>query len=127
MSGAGLRVVACAGLLFLLMASCTTGPCGCSPPECQAVLVRGDGQAGPIGQALPFPITVQVDAAGIWVSFRPAVGSGTVASPSIQSDKSGRAATIWTVGGEAGVDSLYISGRGADVVDTVAVAHVSAP
>ena len=121
------RVVVCAGLLVALMGSCTTGPCGCSEPLNPATLVSGDGQSGAPGQALPQPVTAEVEVAGVTVWFRPAEGSGTAQPASVESDLNGRAATVWTVGTEPGIDTLYISIRGPDQVETVAVAQVSAP
>ena len=75
----------------------------------------GDGQEVLRGRSLREPVVVRVldsggsPVFGVEVLFAPAAGQGTVDPPSAVSDTSGLAATVWTLGGEAGEQILAAS------------------
>ena len=92
-------------------------------------VVSGDGQEGDAGRALPEPVVVVVaDAGGTVIegaaaTFAPAEGSGTADPSTVGTDADGRASTTWTLGPEAGGQSLSASAPGNYVVDVSAIAR----
>ena len=92
-------------------------------------VVAGDGQEGGAGRALPEPIVVVVADAGgtviegAAVTFAPGEGSGTADPSTADSDADGRASTTWTLGPEAGDQSLSASVPGNYVVEVSAIAR----
>ncbi|MDR9390332.1 MAG: invasin domain 3-containing protein, partial [Wenzhouxiangella sp.] len=82
-------------------------------PPSQLTRVSGDGQAGPVGQALPNPVVVRlVDEnnnaiANKNIAF--GVDSGSVSAASVSTDLQGFAATTWTLGTASGAQSLTAS------------------
>lgn len=78
----------------------------------------GDGQTAPASSALPTPIVVTVADAndaplvGVAVSFSVVAGGGTVSVGDVATDANGRASTIWTLGAQAGVNTLFVSANG---------------
>ena len=75
-------------------------------------IVAGDGQYGLVGERLRDPVGVRtLDAGGspipsVIVAFRPGTGGGSASPPAIATDATGTAATLWTLGSVAGVQSL---------------------
>ena len=88
----------------------------------------GDGQEVLRGRSLREPVVVRVldsggsPVFGVEVLFAPAAGQGTVDPPSAVSDTSGLAATVWTLGGEAGEQILAASVADGPRVDVTAMA-----
>ena len=107
------------GLLFaiLAVASCDSPTCACSDPSrFQLDLVRGRGQSGLAGQPLADSIVVVVTrtgegfvASGVPVAFIPQGSSGAASPVEVMTDTLGVAATAWTVGLSAGVDTLIVA------------------
>jgi hypothetical protein len=70
--------------------------------------VSGDGQSAPAGTLVANPLAVELaDAmnnpiAGETVQFTVTAGGGTVATPTVVTDASGRASTTWTLGAAGG-------------------------
>jgi hypothetical protein len=77
-------------------------------------LLAGDTQAAAAAAVVDSAIVVLVQdgygnpVAGASVSFAAQLGSGSVTPSSIRSDSTGRAETIWTLGGEPGTHALLI-------------------
>lgn len=77
-----------------------------------AVTTTGGGQLGTVGTALNFPISVHVtDAnnqavANAAVAFAAAVGSGSVANPTVNTNATGDAQTTWTLGTVSGAQNV---------------------
>ncbi len=97
---------------FSIIATTTAG----SPA--QARLTSGAGQRGVAGLPLPVPVRVQLQDAvgnavvGQAVILRP--GAGTVNDSVILTDRTGEAATRWTLGPAAGEQMLRIAVEGMD-------------
>jgi hypothetical protein len=72
----------------------------------------GGGQTGPVGAALPQPLTVRVTAAdglgvqGVVVAFAVTSGGGSLSAASGTTDASGNASTAWTLGNTVGAQSI---------------------
>jgi hypothetical protein len=79
-------------------------------------VVAGNRQLGVIGQALTDPVVVRADQlvpfeaglAGRTVHFLPQAGSGSVSQSAVSSDRDGLAQVMWTLGPEAGEDTLIV-------------------
>ncbi len=77
-------------------------------------VLAGDGQTAPPGTALGTAIRVQVldeygnPVAGQPVRFASTAGSGSAAPPTVTTDSSGQAVTVWTLGAEDGVQRLGV-------------------
>lgn len=75
-------------------------------------VASGDGQYGLVGERLRDPVGVRtMDAGGspipsAIVAFRPGTGGGAASPPAVETDATGTAATLWTLGSLAGVQSL---------------------
>ena len=75
-------------------------------------IVSGDGQYGLVGERLRDPVGVRTLDAGsspissVIVAFRPGTGGGSASPPAVATDATGTAATLWTLGSVAGVQSL---------------------
>src|SRR5688500_9161589 len=91
------------------------GPfCGTpGPPEATTLAVdSGAGQTGAPGRQLPQPLVVLVTddddrpIADVQVSFSVSQGGGSVSEATIQSDIEGRARVSWTLGPDAGTQSV---------------------
>ena len=78
----------------------------------EVVVVSGGGQKGLPGQALAEPVVVRVDDAGgspvegVTVEFSTGDGHGEADPSMAATDSEGLARTSWTLGGEAGVQTL---------------------
>lgn len=91
-------------------------------------LVSGGDQSGPVGSALPQPITVSVadvdgnPVSGVTVAWSVVSGGGQVSRASSVSDSLGRASTNWTLGGLVGRQRLsaMVSGLPSLVIDATA-------
>lgn len=76
--------------------------------------VRGDAQTGGVGTTLPDSVVVRVLDAfanpvpGRPVRFTAPIGSGSAAPDSVNTGSDGRAATRWTLGPDAGQDTLRV-------------------
>lgn len=94
-------------------------------------IYAGDGQSGPRGSQLSDPLCTNVlDAAGNWivgavVSYVVATGGGVLASPTTpQTDASGIAISgLWTLGSDAGPQTVTASSPGAGSVTFTATAQ----
>lgn len=92
-------------------------------------VVSGDGQEGDAGRGLPEPVVVVVADAGgtvmegATVTFAPGEGSGTADPSTADSDADGRVSTTWTLGPEAGGQSLSASAPGNYVAEVSAIAR----
>ncbi len=91
------------------------GPFCVSPGPPEATTLKADsgaGQTGAPGRELPKPIVVLVTddddrpIADVQVSFSVGQGGGSVSEATIQSDINGRARVSWTLGPDAGTQSL---------------------
>ena len=85
----------------------------------------GDLQTGVVGQPLANPVVVSVvdqngvALSGVVVSWEVLGQSGSVSSPTSTTDVNGQASVIWTLGTEAGTDSLRASlANGSSVIFT---------
>jgi uncharacterized protein YjdB len=89
----------------------------------QAEVVSGTQQSGTVGQALNSEVRVSLrdstgaPMAGVSVIWASGHGGGTTASPLSLSDEEGIARTVWTLGPEAGPQSLAIRVPGWDDLD----------
>jgi len=98
----------------------TTGPSQHTPSV--LTKVGGDGQTGPVAQALPGPILVRVtDAAGgavagVTVTWSVASGGGSVGASSTTTDASGQTSTTWTLGPVVGSNSVSVGVTGLTAV-----------
>jgi adhesin/invasin len=88
-------------------------------------VVSGDLQTGVVGQALANPVVVSVvdqnglSLIGAIVSWEVIGASGSVSSPTSTTDVNGQASVIWTLGTEAGTDSLRATlANGSSVIFT---------
>ncbi|MDX2185150.1 MAG: hypothetical protein SFW08_14325 [Gemmatimonadaceae bacterium] len=123
--------------LTLLCAALFSGACvegadrmlEVTPDADSVVVVAGSGQTAFVRSPVPDPPVVVVkDARGFnipdaVVTFRPGAGSGRVDGGTVRTDADGRASPgRWTVGSEAGVDTLWAS-----VVGTPGVTGTRAP
>src|SRR5207249_8102859 len=83
-----------------------------------------DGQTGTVGTTLPTQLAVRVadlfnnPVAGITVTWTPASGSGSVNPTTSTSNASGIAATTWTLGPQAGTQTVQATGAGSPVTFT---------
>jgi hypothetical protein len=110
----GLAAGAVVGLF--LVGSCTTEPCACEPTFEAVTVVSGNQQQGVPGQALAVPIVVRADRqhpnaaalSGHNIYFIPQPGSGSVSSSPVTTDADGLAQVIWTLGPDAGEDTLMV-------------------
>jgi hypothetical protein len=94
--------------------------------EYRLEMVSGDAQEGAAGAALPEPLVVRlVDESGDGVPDQPvawvvAIGGGTAAPQSSSTDAQGLASTTWTLGAEAGLNTLNAVVSGVGVVSFTA-------
>ena len=83
-------------------------------------LVSGDRQSADVGTELSKPVVLRVRdqtgelLEGVSVRFMTNRGHGTVSPDSVVSDASGEAATTWTLGGTAGIQTLTAAVAGGD-------------
>ena len=88
----------------------------------------GDGQERLRGWTLPEPVVVAVVDAwgepvpGATIDFVPGEGGGSAEPAAAESDTSGLAATVWTLGGEVGEQVLTASVAGGPGVEVLATA-----
>src|SRR5438128_10247475 len=81
----------------------------------------GDGQTGSVGTTLPTPLSVRVadlfgnPVAAVTVSWTPASGSGSVNPTTSTTNASGIASTAWTLGTQAGTQTIQATGAGSPV------------
>jgi plastocyanin len=95
---------------------------GCSEPSGPpglsiAAVAATDGQSGPVGMALPLPLSVRVQVegvarAGVTVTWE--ASAGAVLPPSSRTDATGLASTTWTLGMEPGTMTVSTRVAGAD-------------
>ena len=75
-------------------------------------IASGDGQYGLVGERLRDPVAVHtLDAGGspipsVIVAFQSGTGGGSASPSAVETDATGTAATLWTLGRVAGVQSL---------------------
>jgi hypothetical protein len=101
---------------LMLLGSCATEPCACPPVLEGITVVAGNHQQGAGGQALADPVVVRADQlvpfeaglAGRTVHFLPQPGSGSVSLSAVSSNADGLAQVVWTLGPEAGEDTLIV-------------------
>lgn len=104
------RPLVAASVFALLAAACssdggTKGPDNSAPSA--LAITAGNGQVGSPGSPLATPIAVRVTnsqgnpIAGKAVTFAVTRGSGSMASPTVTTDNSGIAQTLWTLGSGA--------------------------
>ncbi|MGD0200266.1 MAG: hypothetical protein ABSD27_05885, partial [Bryobacteraceae bacterium] len=94
-----------------------------APPEITSLaIVSGDGQRGPIGQALPNPLVVVVKdqfgnpMAGVSVRWAPVIaGTATLANATTQTGVNGRASNTVTLGNIPGAVQVQATAGGASV------------
>ena len=104
-------------LIVGILAGCggdTTGP---DPQDPAFSSVSGNNQSATPGQALANPLVVLIaqDGSGVsgkTVSWTVSAGGGSVNPASSTTDNSGMASTQWTLGPDAGPNSLQASGSG---------------
>ena len=91
-------------------------------------VVSGAEQAARVGRTLSEPVCVRVEDAGgspvegAVVTFAPGEGHGTVEPGTVASDSAGLAATIWTLGGAIGQQTLTALVPGGPSVEVPAMA-----
>jgi adhesin/invasin len=110
------RRLACFGALTLAVACGTVETLNEPIPQGMDLAASGGGgQSGPPGSRLPIPISVNVlnvtggSVEGVLVTWTTIGASGSVSPTTSISDANGNATTVWTLGGEAGIDSLRAS------------------
>ena len=87
-------------------------------PPAALTLAAGGGQAGPVGQALPTPISVKAQdefgngAPQVSVALEVIEGGGSVSPEEAVSNESGLATTTWTMGTVTGPNTLAVSSDG---------------
>src|SRR5439155_418650 len=87
----------------------------------QMTAAGGEGQTGTVGTTLPTQLAVRVadlfnnPVAGVTVTWTPASGSGAVTPPTSTSNASGVASTAWTLGTQAGSQTVQATGAGSPV------------
>lgn len=105
-------------LIVGLLAGCggdeMTGP---DPQEPALASASGNDQSAAVGQALANPIVVvhTLDGSGVsgtTVSWTVTAGGGSVSPGTSITDGSGMASTVWTVGPNAGANSVLATGTG---------------
>ncbi|TMF11992.1 MAG: hypothetical protein E6I38_04120, partial [Chloroflexi bacterium] len=90
----------------------------------QMTAAGGDGQTGTVGTTLPTQASVRVadqfnnPVAGVTVTWTPASGSGSVTPTTSTTNASGIAATTWTLGPQAGTQTVQATGAGSPVTFT---------
>jgi uncharacterized protein (TIGR03437 family) len=93
----------------------------------QLVLIAGDGQSAPAGQAAPQSLTVEardannLPAASVDVTFRITAGSGTLSASSATTNAQGRAAVTLTAGAALGTITVVAEAVGRSVTFTITV------
>ncbi|HMU61450.1 MAG TPA: Ig-like domain-containing protein, partial [Gemmatimonadales bacterium] len=106
--------VAAVALLGLATVNCSDSGNGGTAPTPTATtlaLVSGDAQTGIAGAALASPITVKVTdqngavMANVSVTFAVTAGGGSLGAATVATNAQGQAATTWTLGPMAGVNS----------------------
>jgi hypothetical protein len=104
-------------IAIILLGSCTTEPCACPPALEGVTVVSGNQQVGSAGQALSAPIVVRAyqqipyddrGLSGRPLHFLPQPGSGSVGSSAVTTDADGLAEVTWTLGPDAGEDTLIV-------------------
>jgi hypothetical protein len=116
MTNSGRLVVIGTAIGLILLGSCATEPCACPPVLEGITVVAGNHQLGPVDQALADPIVVRADQlvpfeaglAGRMVHFVPQPGSGSVSPSAVSSAADGLAQVVWTLGPDAGEDTLIV-------------------
>jgi hypothetical protein len=108
------RAVA-ASIFFAFMAGCGGGGASSTAPIRVATtltLTSGNNQSGSRGEVLPNPLVVRVDdqtgkpLAGVAVTWTVTTGGGTVDHASSSTGSDGTASARWTLGTQAGTNSL---------------------
>lgn len=100
------------GILLLTALGCDPATAPQTHPPARLAIVSGDDQAGSVGTALGQQLVVMVTDAGgrgvpnINVSWSTSAGRGSVNPSTSATDARGQAATNWTLGTLAGVDSV---------------------
>jgi hypothetical protein len=122
-------------IIFLFLASISCSGDSTEPnrpgPATSVEVQSGAAQTGTVGAALPAPIVVRVlDARGravpsATVNFAPA--SGSVLQSSASTDGSGSASVVWTLGTQAGPQTLTVSITGVTPIVVNATAAPGAP
>jgi hypothetical protein len=108
---------------LILLGSCSTEPCACPPALEVVTVVSGDHQIGAAGQPLAALVVVRADAQvpsgtglpGRTVHFLPQPGSGSVSASSSSTNAEGLAQVSWTLGPDAGEDTLIVRLNSPDV------------
>lgn len=110
-----LRPVALAVLsAAVLSLACGGGPSG--PPTVSGISVlSGNNQEGPVGAALPLPITVQVSSShgggfpNTTVTFAIVSGGGSLSRTTATTDATGQAQVNWSLGPDLGAQQIRVS------------------
>jgi hypothetical protein len=110
-------------IALIILGSCTTDPCACPPALEVVTVVSGDHQIGAAGQPLAALVVVRADAQvpsatglpGRTVHFLPQAGSGSVSASSSSTDGEGLVQVSWTLGPDAGEDTLIVRLNSPDV------------
>ena len=93
----------------------------------QLVLISGDGQSVPAGQAAPQSLTVEardannLPAASVDVTFRVTAGSGTLSASRVTTNAQGRASVTLTAGAALGTITVVAEAVGPPVTFTITV------
>lgn len=102
-------------------------------PPASLEIVSGDGQTGTVGQALAAAVTVRVvdrfdnPASGTTVSFSSTTTGASTSPASTPANADGRASTTWTLGEDAGSQTLQARAGAAGSVTFTATAQAGAP
>jgi hypothetical protein len=105
---------------------------GGPPAPTSLQVIAGTQQTAQVGQALPAPILVQVNAGNqpavsVTVAFAVTAGGGRVNRASAVTDNLGQATVVWTLGGLLGSQSLTVSTTGLPVQIVTATAEAGPP
>ncbi len=114
--------------------ACGGGDGGPTDPPGPATLslVSGDQQNGVVGQALGQPIVVRASrgsqpASGVVVAFAVTTGGGFLSRTTATTDNTGTVSVTWTLGGQAGAQTVTVSSGTLSVVTVSATAAAGDP
>lgn len=112
-------------------AACDDGTAPTSGRPAALEVLAGDEQTGPVGEALPTPITVRIsDAEGrpvfpaiVW--FEPVLGSGNVSPAVAETNTEGVAVTSWIMGPVVGIHTVRASPLDMTSINTTLTAQAA--
>jgi hypothetical protein len=99
-------------LVFAALAGCAGGNDILAPLPSNLAITSGNNQRGTRGTALPDPLEVSVTSAegapiaGVNVHWIVTTGAGTLSAANTITDSDGRASVRWTLGSNAGAQSV---------------------